>query len=641
MTTATLDRPAAAEPRRIRASIDERALKRVTNFFNGTALDIMTELFQNARRAGATRIDVETSRNGFSVSDNGRGIADPAVLLRFGGSEWDTGTIVREDAAGMGVYSLAGMRSRITSRTRGPETDWTVELAPADYRGERTVEVLRPRAEEAAMIDGPHGTVIDVSWRDAAGAPTDYGQHDYRLWTKLRDDPDGGREDATRSAAERAGEFLPIPVHVNGDLVKQRGYLDGVVRTVTWRGLRIGVSRKPLRDDRSTSDEPDQGINVFGHVIEMELPKTQGLEHVYGARIDVMDCRELKIVLPARKEVVQTGFIQHMKDECERTILDQMARDGAATSFAVHQAGRMLGLDMAEPPMRVAEWGPPSTDGPDFIPDYTSDSRVDPAALKETAVVVERPGSIRQTDAQLLAWAQENGDAADGARPGRMRLLAHDERLAGYPEYDRLWRIVRMEVLCRTAADAGALSPRLHPDRMSFAAYVEYERRHPDGVPQILPRAKSIVLKLELERRTGPGGAVETRTDEHAVPFAFASEEHAYPGSVLLTEDAERHIGPGALTQILFDAYYKESPGRLDDDEDINSFTSEMRNIALVLMADDDDRRREMIGDGTLDAARSYAPHDRETVVRMRWNAEREDFDIDIAFEAKTEETAS
>ena len=97
MTTATLDKPTTTQPRRIRASIDDRALKRVTSFFNGTALDIMTELLQNARRAGATRIDVETTRQGFTVADNGRGIADPAVLLRFGGSEWDGGTIVREE----------------------------------------------------------------------------------------------------------------------------------------------------------------------------------------------------------------------------------------------------------------------------------------------------------------------------------------------------------------------------------------------------------------------------------------------------------------------------------------------------------------------------------------------------------------
>ena len=100
-----MNTPTATAPRHIRASIDARALKRVTSFFNGTAFDIMTELLQNARRAGATRIDVDTTREGFRITDDGRGIADPAVLLRFGGSEWDAATIEREDAAGMDIFT--------------------------------------------------------------------------------------------------------------------------------------------------------------------------------------------------------------------------------------------------------------------------------------------------------------------------------------------------------------------------------------------------------------------------------------------------------------------------------------------------------------------------------------------------------
>ena len=58
-----------------------------------------------------------------------------------------------------------------------------------------------------------------------------------------------------------------------------------------------------------------------------------------------------------------------------------------------------------------------------------------------------------------------------------------------------------------------------------------------------------------------------------------------------------------------------------------------MQNLAMAVMEDDDKRRREMLGNETLNAARSYAPQDRETTVRMRWNTERCDFDIKVEFE--------
>ena len=636
MTTATLDKPTTTQPRRIRASIDARALKRVTNFFNGTALDIMTELLQNARRAGATRIDVETTRQGFTVIDDGRGIADPAVLLRFGGSEWDGGTIVREDAAGMGVYSLAGLRSRITSRAGNGETGWTVELGPEDYQGERTVEVTSPDPDDLAKLNGPRGTVITVKWAGAAGSAVDYGHHDYRLWGRLRDDPDGGREAATDSATETAARYLPLPVRLNGRHVEQHDYLDGVVRVHGWAGLRIGVSRTAQKGEFKRNAHAT-GINVCGHVVGMSLPQLEGLEHVYKTRVEVVDCPDLKIVLPARKEVVQNDFIERLKDECERALLQQMSSDGAKASFATFQAGRKLGLNMVEAPIRLAKWRPQSSDGTTWNVPYESVERIDAEALGESAVIVERPNSIGQADGQILAWIEENAKPTHRWVAGkRMRLLAHDGSLVGYPAYERLWHLVRMKVMCHPETGADEVSAALHPDRMSHTAHQAHELEHPDGPPQVLPRAKSITVKLEIERRPQPTGAAETRTLEYPAPFAFAGET-AYAGGILLTEDAERQIDTDGLAEILFNAYYKENPSNLDDEMDENDAASYMRNLAMTVLGDDDDRRREMIGDGTLDAARSYAPRDRGTLIRMRWNPERGDFDIKVDFENPSE----
>ena len=78
-------------PETIRARVHDGAIDRVTRFFNATLGDAFVELIQNSRRSGATRLHVVTDAVPddtirVTVTDNGDGIADPAVLLSFGES---------------------------------------------------------------------------------------------------------------------------------------------------------------------------------------------------------------------------------------------------------------------------------------------------------------------------------------------------------------------------------------------------------------------------------------------------------------------------------------------------------------------------------------------------------------------------
>ena len=634
MTGATTEAPTAAEPRRIRASIDARALKRVTNFFNGTALDIMTELLQNARRAGATRIDVQTTREGFRVTDNGRGIADPAVLLRFGGSEWNAATVEREDAAGMGIYSLAGLRSRITSRSPTANGGWTVELRPENYRGEREVEVEALTGDQLGSLSRYGGTRIDVCWRDAAGSATEYGSHDFRLWHHLRDDPDRGREEATRSATRAAARYLPVAVRLNGGPVEQHEYLEDVITEHTWRGLRIGVTRRPIQGAHADEAHP-AGINVFGHVIGWNPPQGKSLTDIYKTRVDIVDCPELKVVLPARKEVVQTEFLEQLEDECRLVMLKQMTAEQAPTPHHVFETGRKAGLDMALPAIRLEKWEPETPFESTGYAPYSSKYRsaIDPD--NDTVVVVPKPDAIEQTDGQILAWADENSTPTENAATiERRQFMTGDYQLAGYAAYDRLWRLAKLTVMCKIEGEAERIPAALHPAMMTDVEHGRHVAQNPDEPPPILPRAKSITLKLNLERQ-GAADDPERRTIEYSVPFALPGAT-AYAGGILLTENAEDKLDVDSLWSILFQAYYQENKANADDEMSVDDAESHMRNLAMAVMGDDDDRRREMIGDGTLDAARSYAPHDRETLVRMRWNGNLNDFDIEVAFESRS-----
>ncbi|MCY4511926.1 MAG: ATP-binding protein, partial [Acidobacteria bacterium] len=116
---------------------------RVAQFFDSTTGSIANELLQNARRAGAAKVDITVDDTTVTVSDDGCGIDDPAVLLNFGRSHWDARTLQRETPAGMGLASLARRVASIETRPPGaePEDGWRVTLTPAHWRGEGTATV--------------------------------------------------------------------------------------------------------------------------------------------------------------------------------------------------------------------------------------------------------------------------------------------------------------------------------------------------------------------------------------------------------------------------------------------------------------------------------------------------------------------
>lgn len=99
-------------PATIATSVAPETIAKVGRLFNGSVHDVLNELLQNARRAGATTITITTAGNAgdrlLHIVDDGSGIADPAAIVTLGRSGWAAETRNREDPAGMGVFSLAG-----------------------------------------------------------------------------------------------------------------------------------------------------------------------------------------------------------------------------------------------------------------------------------------------------------------------------------------------------------------------------------------------------------------------------------------------------------------------------------------------------------------------------------------------------
>ena len=284
------------DTRTIRARIHDSALKRVTRTFAATLADIFAETLQNARRAGASQVRIALAdapgNDGplaVTVSDDGTGIVDPAVLLSFGENGWSNDLVRREDAAGMGFLSLARRGCAVSSRPRArdgsPASGWRVELEPTHFLGEADAEV---RPADAAPF--PHGTAVSFPATDPETA------------------------DTIRRALETAARHYPLtvilehPPHTpsGGEVLPRRAFLDGAVYVERWRGLVFGVFKN--RPQPFRLNDPD--VNFHGLTVAVRLPT---VETVGGARwtvaAEMEDCPELEFVLPARKEAVETPFL--------------------------------------------------------------------------------------------------------------------------------------------------------------------------------------------------------------------------------------------------------------------------------------------------------------------------------------------
>lgn len=107
-------------------------------FFNAVISSIIRELAQNARRAGATELEIEhIDKNHVLVRDNGHG-CEPQDLMGFAVSEWGTNVQQKESPAGIGFWSLA-QRGATVRCGRG----WEMVLEKRHFTGELPI---KPRA---------------------------------------------------------------------------------------------------------------------------------------------------------------------------------------------------------------------------------------------------------------------------------------------------------------------------------------------------------------------------------------------------------------------------------------------------------------------------------------------------------------
>ncbi|MFQ5491994.1 MAG: ATP-binding protein, partial [Phycisphaerae bacterium] len=99
----------------IQATVNPRLLRKANRLFTGSLSGRIIEILQNARRAGATKVEIQNHDGLVTVRDHGQGIVDFARLLDLGGSGWQE-LESSEDPAGVGLFCLAPRRVAIRSQ---------------------------------------------------------------------------------------------------------------------------------------------------------------------------------------------------------------------------------------------------------------------------------------------------------------------------------------------------------------------------------------------------------------------------------------------------------------------------------------------------------------------------------------------
>lgn len=312
------------------ASVADDAISKVSRLFNATLDDIFAELFQNARRAGASKIavdQVDDPKLGtvIRIVDDGPGLTDPKHLFMLGQSAWADQVASSEDAAGMGFFALAGRHVHITVQQKGTNRSWVIEASPESFSG----------AAPISCSEGPvghEGMTILISVKQGENFVP---------------------------AATHAAQYLPLDVSVDGALAERSDFLADADFVEEWNGIRIGIY--PMPQNRFCND---MNVNFHGVTLYAKLPSlSQQFHRSYYARLDVTHCTSLKLVLPARKEVVEDAFFDQLRQHIRTLFFQRILAAGShSLSFEAFTEASTLGVDLAPAVMMLRPFSPTHAD---------------------------------------------------------------------------------------------------------------------------------------------------------------------------------------------------------------------------------------------------------------------------------------
>jgi len=380
--------------------------------------DQLVEVLDNARRSGATAVRIQTLDGGrISVEDDGCGIDHLEVAVAEGASAWGETVRRREHVAGLGLDRLLDSRARITTRVAGGAGQ-AIEPEEEHFRE-------GGRCESRPADDGPaaHGTRVEWTPGQLAG-------REHRNREELAPKTAADWDLVLGEAISEAVEYYPLPVTLNGVPLAQRDFLAGAMLVHEVDGIRYGVYQEERNRDP---------LNVHGRRLLLAGmgPSVWTIDgRTFLTAIDVAVGHVPPLQEPDRWELAETGAAERLRKEgrlaCLRAIagLEQQPPLGYRDYAAATEAG----IACRPAPARLRPWRGETVRGRRHR--WSPQSAVERLTATDR-IVVER-SFPQHEEATLLEAMRTSGNAA--------MLLDSDNRLEGYPWYDRLPRLEHMRV---------------------------------------------------------------------------------------------------------------------------------------------------------------------------------------------------
>ena len=387
----------------IRGKVNVAILDKADRLFRNDDAGVWTEVLQNARRAGATSVDVVIEEVQpaagiclVTVHDDGRGIDDFQSLVTLGSSDWSRETQAAEDPAGMGFFSLCRSEIEVHSGDR------SVKLSPAVFLGKADAHV-----ETAA---------------------------EFIAGTRLRFTRQSNRA-ALIAALKGVTEFYPLEVRLEGHALPRYDFLAGALYRELIDGIEVGFS---TAFERGFHYYHEGNWNFYGARIHQAFDSFTGLlggtkgdsvSTIY-ARFNVLVTGRVKLQLPDRRGIIQDDFLKEFEQKARaaayRFFQTQLQH---VLPFRNWKEAKALGVDLPEAVHLLTSWHAESRD-----------DGIEPLlGYPETGIITDLTNVILADRDLLNAHTLDAALHSAANFPGN--LYREEPGYAGYAWYDRLPRI--------------------------------------------------------------------------------------------------------------------------------------------------------------------------------------------------------
>ena len=373
-----------------------------------------------------------------------------------------------------------------------------------------------------------------------------------------------------------------------------------------------GLSPKRKQKFKKTTDSQHNkavASNLLDQNFSAEAPNEKwaaDISYIWTAQgwlylavmLDLYSCPDLELVLPARKEAVETPFLEEMREAARLAVYRTMAQADPAPRVAWtdwHRA-KEAGIELPEPPAELRPWRPGIADT-----DYW-DERSAFAAVGSDALVMQ--ADPEPPEAQALHRALGLAGLQGGSER-TLKLFAPEPRFEGYPWYDTLARVTGIETLV-------TVNGAVH----SLDYFTSGEN---GGEPE---RPETIVMHLNVLHPPKSPRHCFRKCDTIAIPadLAFAGEAWSSVHDALPLVTANSDIAPEELARLLRAAFFSPSDDAEADswETQLTRFEEDALHMSLKLMCSVEEARQRTIADAVWREIFWLMPRDRTVTIVVR-----------------------